>query len=85
MAKAYGWEPFATWRILDSLSPTEYSALTEAKKDYVRMIISAGTINFREGSSIWNALMVAIFPQGTVTHTALKAMAELVYNESPTS
>jgi hypothetical protein len=82
MAKAYGWEPFKTSMVLDSLNAGEYNALTEVKKDYVRMIISAGEINFREGSPIWNALMVTIFPEGTSTHTTLKAMAEIVYGET---
>ena len=82
MASAYGWEPFKTWMILDSLNTIEYNALTEVKKDYVRLIISAGQINFRQGSPVWNALMVSIFPEGTTTHTTLKTMAEIVYEET---
>lgn len=82
MSKAYGWEPFKTWKILDSISPTEYNALSDTKKDYLKIIISAGEINFREGSPMWNMVMVTIFPEGTVTHTALKAMAEIVYEET---
>ena len=82
MPTSYGWEPFPTWKILDSMSSTEYNALTDAKKDYVRIIISAGNINFRENSAVWNALHV-IFPDGTETWTALKTASERIYDASP--
>lgn len=78
MPEYYGWEPFPTGKILDCLSASEYNVLTDVKKDFVRIIISAGTINFRENSSIWNALHT-IFPDGTATWTSLKEIAKREY------
>ena len=56
----------ATYRILDLTDRNEYIALTGlAKKDYDQ-IISAGTVNFYEGS-VAQTLLWDMFPVGTIT------------------
>jgi hypothetical protein len=82
MAYRYGWEPFPTSKILDALDYTEYVALAADLKDVLTMIISAGNINFRENSSMWNVIK-AIFPEGTATWSALVRSATLEYDVSP--
>ena len=70
MADTFGWSDFATGTLLDCVDSVEYAALAEAAKDGLRIIISAGAINFVDGSPMWNALH-AIFPDGTTTWAAM--------------
>jgi hypothetical protein len=74
MADAFGWRDFQTGDLLSNISPTEYAALGDAAKDGLRIIISAGLIDFRENSAMWNAIH-AIFPDGTASWTAIKEFA----------
>ena len=84
MAKSYGKEPFYTWMILDSIDISEFELLKKNEQEYVKIIISAGIINFREGSPMWNALMIDIFPEGTITHANIKRITEHTYDETET-
>ena len=72
MANQHGWRGFATGILLDAINGAEYSALPDPAKDGVRIIISAGFINFVENSPMWNALH-SIFPDGTTTWTNILA------------
>jgi hypothetical protein len=81
MALSYGWHPFSTSIILDCLDPVEYLALSADLKQALLLVVSAGQINFREGSRMWDTLH-AIFPDGTNTWVALKLAATHEY--SPT-
>ena len=55
-----------TYRIIDCLDISEYNALSDANKDFLRIVISAKVVNLDEGSQVrtklWN-----IFPEGSVT------------------
>ena len=81
MAYSYGWEPFKTSLILDAIDMAEYDELNDVNRDRVVMIIGAGTINFREGSPMWNILH-SLFPDGSITWEALKLSARHEYNVS---
>lgn len=67
---AYGWKAFKTGRLLDCIDPAEYLALDDDAKDGVRIVISAGEINFTEGSPTWEWIH-AIFPDDTKTWAAI--------------
>jgi hypothetical protein len=69
----------STWKIIECLDASEYSALSDFKKDALRMIISVGRISVSENSIIRNLLLETIFPEGTNTHTALCALLETDY------
>lgn len=75
MADSYGWRDFQTGNILANINATEYAALVDAAKDGLRIIISAGLVDFRENSAVWN-MIHAIFPDGTATWTAIKSFAQ---------
>lgn len=79
MSGTHGWKGFTTGTILDCIDSAEYAALVEPAKDGLRIIISAGTINFTEDSPMWNAVH-AIFPDGTNTWTAIKVATSAHYN-----
>lgn len=69
----HGWQPFYTSILLECLNTSEYQALTEAKREYFRMIVSTGKISFQVGGIMYNAVMVTIFPEGTQTHASILA------------
>jgi len=57
--------------ILELIDPTEYLALTATQKDYLKIILSCGTINMNPDHQTRDWLL-AIFPSGN-TYDALVA------------
>ena len=58
--------------LLDSINQTEFLALTEGKKDIVKIIISAGVVNMTPGCPTYN-LFHSIFPSGSITWETLES------------
>ena len=83
MTRYPGARDFPTNKILECISPAEYQALTDVKKDYLKMILSCGTIYFTIGSSMRDVILDTMFPVGTTTHTNILAMLEWPDNPTP--
>ena len=62
----------ATYKILEATDPTEWSALSADNKVFYNIIISAGTINFAEGTLV-RTILLGMFPSG-ITHDKLLLM-----------
>lgn len=60
--------------LIATLVPGEYTALTQAQRDYLALLPALGTVDIRTGSSLRNALN-AVFAAGTGTRTAYTALA----------
>jgi len=62
-----------TYRIIEATSPAEYNNLSDANKERYKIIVSAGTIDFREDSLVrtvlWN-----MFDDNSTTRTNLKEL-----------
>ena len=75
-----------TWRIIECTKKSEYDALSDAYKDFYRILISATTLDMSEGSNA-QTLLYAMFPEGTVTGDALRdpanGLTPLPYSPNP--
>ncbi len=60
----------STSTILEVMKPSEYQALNDTQKDYLRLIISCGSFNAADGSKIRDALL-GMFGEGTTTRVNL--------------
>lgn len=63
-----------TYKIYNLIVGSEFSALTAGNQQLVRDILGMGTVDASPGTQI-RARMVAIFPNGTATFTALGTLA----------
>ena len=68
----YGWKPCPTYMILELIDPVEYTALSDAAKDRLKLILSCGAIDMRV-SNVVHSWLFAIFPVGTTTNARLLA------------
>lgn len=58
--------------VLDCIEPSEYTALADAAKDGLRIILSCGQVDI-SGTSIVRARLNAIFPSG-ITRTKIDVL-----------
>lgn len=70
----HGDSEYSTGILFECIDQTEYAALTPAKQDAVRIILSCGDVNMKEGSKARTLLMTTVFPEGTLTYTNLMAV-----------
>ena len=70
-----GWDHLRTSYLLELIDFGEYLELSDNAKDFVRILLSCGNINFREGSIARNSF-VATFPDGTTTYANWIALLE---------
>lgn len=63
-----------TYRIYNLIVPAEFVALTAANQQLIRDILGMGTVDTSPGTSA-RARIVAVFPNGTATFTALSGLA----------
>ncbi len=63
----------STSAIVEAIKPSEYQALNDTQKDYLRLIISCGTFNAADGSRI-RAALLSMFGEGTTTRIKLLDM-----------
>lgn len=71
-----------TYKIYNLIVPSEFGALTAGNQQLVRDILGMGTVDASPGTSV-RARMVAIFPNGTATFTALSALAATYDTPTP--
>lgn len=64
---------FRATSVFNCIVPAEYNALTDAQKDYVRMILSLGVCNLNTGS-LERATLTSVFGVGTATRANLLAL-----------
>ena len=57
--------------ILENTKGSEYIDLDDNKKAAYSMYISAGTLDMTVGTKAHDVFLLWIFPEGTVTHTAI--------------
>ena len=62
-----------TYLIIELTAPAEYNALSDANKDRYKTIISAGIIDFRDGSLAKTALW-AMFSEASATRANLEIL-----------
>lgn len=62
-----------SYRILEATEPSEYNALSSANKSRYQLIISAGVVDYREGSLVRTVLW-GIFGAGSETRANLEAL-----------
>lgn len=65
----------STYQIYNLIVGTEFAALSAANQQLLRDILSMGTVDASPGTQI-RARIVALFPNGTQTFTALAALAK---------
>jgi hypothetical protein len=82
MAIRYGNKYLKTSHLIDSIKLSEYATLTDTQKEVVRMIVSAGEVNFESGSKSWIAFHT-YFPDGTDTWNAILEVVKQEYSEPP--
>lgn len=63
-----------TYKIYNLIAVAEFTALSASNQQLIRDIIGMGTVDASPGTSI-RARIVAVFPNGTATFTALSALA----------
>ena len=63
----------AAHEVVDCIDGAEYAALSATAKEYLRMVVSAGTVHLGDGAT--RAALKTLFPVG-VTRTALIALAD---------
>lgn len=63
-----------TYKIYNLIVPSEFVALTATNQQLVRDILGMGTVDTSSGTAA-RARIVAVFPNGTATFTALSALA----------
>jgi hypothetical protein len=63
-----------TYKIYNLIVATEFIALTAANQQLIRDILGMGTVDASPGTSV-RSRIVALFPSGTATFTALSALA----------
>ena len=63
-----------TYKIYNLIVASEYQALTAAKQGYVNTILAMGTVDGSAGTQV-SSVLLACFPSGTATYTALVALA----------
>lgn len=63
-----------TYSIYNLINSAEFGALTAANQQLVRDILGMGTVDAGAGTAV-RARIVAIFPSGTTTFTALSTLA----------
>jgi hypothetical protein len=52
-----------TYRILEATDPAEWNALNASNKSIYALLISAGTVNFAEGTRV-RSILLGMFPTG---------------------
>ena len=62
-----------TYKIIEATDQTEYNALSDNNKDRYALIISAGRVDFEEGTIV-KATLWAMFGEGTTTRANLEAL-----------
>lgn len=62
-----GWDHLETEFLFELIDSAEFNALSTAQKDYLRIMLSCGRINFRPNRVARN-LFLSYFPIGTTTH-----------------
>jgi hypothetical protein len=63
-----------TYKILEATDSNEYTALDANKKHWYDLFISAGTLDWSDGSKAQGVFLDWLFPPGTKTNTALMAI-----------
>lgn len=64
---------FPSFEILEAIDVSEYNALTDAQKDGVKILLSCGFVDFRDGMAGKTRLW-GWFGEGTTTRTNLEAL-----------
>lgn len=63
-----------TYKIYNVIVASEFTALTAANQQLIRDILNMGSVDGSAGTAV-RARIVAVFPNGTATFTALSALA----------
>jgi len=71
-----------TYRILESTDPSEYVALSDADKALYQLIISAGKVNFADGTLVRSVLW-GMFGEGSVTRAKYEDLLPASVVEEP--
>ncbi len=75
-----GLKPFLTYNLIDCLNVAEYNALNATQKHFFDVIVSAGTLDYAEGSQVRDFIQT-IFPLGSTTRTNLIALLNKYISE----
>jgi hypothetical protein len=67
---SFGNDPVSTSTILECVDAVEYTELSDAQKDALKIVLSCGTVNMGSGSIIRSWVLDVIFPSGT-SHNAI--------------
>ena len=63
--------------VLENTDSTEYANLSADKKAWYNLFVSAGTIDFSDGSKAWDLFLSWIFPSGISHNAIIAALAKL--------
>lgn len=66
---SYDGDIVASYDIVNAMVISEYNLLTDAQKDRIKIYLSCGFVNFREGTNSRIYWLTTCFPEGSTIYT----------------